>query len=46
MDGDHSADECLEKTSEVIKKCFEELIMHKIDLSVNHIKTKYDFSWK
>ena len=33
MDGDHSADECLEKTSEVIKKCFEELIMHKIDLS-------------
>ena len=33
MDGDHSADECLEKTSEVIKKCFEELILHKIDLS-------------
>ena len=33
MNGDHSADECLEKTSEVIKKCFEELIMHKIDLS-------------
>ena len=33
MDGDHSADECLEKTSEVIKKCFEELILHKVDLS-------------
>ena len=33
MDGDHLADECLEKTSEVIKKCFEELILHKIDLS-------------
>ena len=33
MDGDHSADECLEKTSEVIKKCFEELILNKIDLS-------------
>ena len=33
MDGDHSADECLEKTSEVIEKCFEELILHKIDLS-------------
>ena len=32
MDGDHSAKECLEKTSEVIKKCFEELIMHKVDL--------------
>ncbi len=33
MDGDHSADQCLKKTSEVIKKCFEELITHKIDLS-------------
>jgi len=33
MDGDHSADECLKKTTEVIKKCFEELILHKIDLS-------------
>ena len=32
MDGDHSAKECLEKTSEVIQKCFEELIMHKVDL--------------
>ena len=33
MDGDHSAKECYEKTSEVIKKCFEELILHKIDLT-------------
>ena len=33
MDGDHSAHECYNKTSEVIKKCFEELIIHKIDLS-------------
>jgi fructose-bisphosphate aldolase, class I len=33
MDGDHSAETCLNKTSEVIKKCFEELIIHKIDLS-------------
>ena len=33
MDGDHSAEDCLDKTSEVIKKCFEELILHKIDLS-------------
>ena len=38
MDGDHSADECLEKTSEVIKKCFEELILHKIDLSAIILK--------
>jgi len=33
MDGDHTADICLSKTSEVIKKCFEELILHKVDLS-------------
>jgi len=33
MDGNHSAETCLIKTSEVIKKCFEELMIHKIDLS-------------
>jgi fructose-bisphosphate aldolase class I len=33
MDGEHSAEDCLIKTSEVIQKCFEELIIHKIDLS-------------
>ena len=33
MDGDHSADDCLSKTTEVIEKCFEELIMHKVDLT-------------
>ena len=33
MDGDHSAETCFNKTSEVIKKCFEELMIHKIDLS-------------
>ena len=32
MDGEHSAKECHEKTSEVIKRCFEELILHKVDL--------------
>ena len=32
MDGEHTADECYQKTSEVIKKCFEELILHKVDL--------------
>ena len=32
MDGDHSAKDCFSKTSEVIKKCFEELILHKVDL--------------
>src|SRR6056300_1825950 len=33
MDGDHSAETGFNKTSEVIKKCFEELIINKIDLS-------------
>ena len=33
MDGDHSAKLCYEKTSEVIKKCFEELIINKTDLT-------------
>ena len=32
MDGDHSAKDCYQKTSEVIKKCFDELILHKVDL--------------
>ena len=32
MDGDHSVKDCYNKTSEVIKKCFEELIFHKVDL--------------
>ena len=32
MNGNHSAKECYEKTSQVIKKCFEELIIHKVDL--------------
>ena len=33
MDGDHSSDDCLNKTSEVIIKCFEQLILHKVDLT-------------
>ena len=33
MDGSHSAEICFNKTSKVIKKCFEELILHNIDLS-------------
>jgi fructose-bisphosphate aldolase, class I len=32
MDGNHSAEDCLSKTSEVIKRCFEELILFKINL--------------
>jgi len=33
MDGNHSAEDCFNKTSKVIKKCFEELILHNIDLT-------------
>ena len=33
MDGDHSVEDCFNKTSEIIKKCFEELILNNIDLS-------------
>ena len=32
MDGNHGSKECYQKTSEVIKKCFEELILQKVDL--------------
>jgi len=32
MDGNHDAENCLEKTSEVIKKCFDELLHNKVDL--------------
>jgi len=32
MEGNHSADECYKKTSEVIKKCFDELEFYKVDL--------------
>ena len=33
MDGNHGADDCFSKTSLVIKKCFDELILHGVDLS-------------
>ena len=32
MDGNHNSKTCLDKTSEVIKKCFDELILQKVDL--------------
>ena len=38
MDGSHSADICFKKTSEVIKKCYEELISFKIDLEGTILK--------
>ena len=33
MDGAHSAKDCYEKTSEVIKECFDELILNRVDLT-------------
>ena len=33
MDGEHTAEDCLDKTSEVIKKCFEELFNNSVDLT-------------
>ena len=38
MDGEHSAEECFNKTLEVIKKCYEELIKHKVDLKGTILK--------
>ena len=32
MDGDHAADDCYKKTSEVIKKCFDELLIQEVNL--------------
>ena len=33
MEGNHTAEDCLNKTKEVLNKCFEELSLHGIDLS-------------
>ncbi len=38
MDGNHDAEECFNKTSEVIKKCYDELNIHKVDLKGTILK--------
>ena len=38
MDGNHSAKDCFKKTSEVIKKCYEELELNKVDLKGTILK--------
>ena len=38
MDGDHSAKDCLMKTSEVINKCYEELELNNVDLKGTILK--------
>ena len=43
MEGDHTAEDCLNKTKEVMKKCFEELIFTWNRFVWNNFKTKYDF---
>ena len=38
MDGNHSAKDCLNKTSEVIRKCYEELELHNVNLKGTILK--------
>ena len=38
MEGNHSAKDCFNRTSEVIKKCYEELELNKVDLSGTILK--------
>jgi fructose-bisphosphate aldolase class I len=38
MDGNHSSEVCFQKTSEVIKKCYEQLDLHKVELEGTILK--------
>ncbi len=38
MDGNHNSEDCFQKTSEVIKKCYEQLEMHKVELKGTILK--------
>tara|TARA_Y100000590_G_C15625076_1_gene979065 strand:+ start:81 stop:1091 length:1011 start_codon:yes stop_codon:yes gene_type:complete len=38
MEGNHSSDDCYKKTSEVIKKCYEQLDLHKVNLKGTILK--------
>lgn len=38
MDGKHSAKDCLDKTSDVIKRCYDELDINKVDLKGTILK--------
>ena len=38
MDGDHSSEDCFKVTSEVLKKCYDELILNKVDLKGTILK--------
>ena len=38
MDGNHNSEDCFQKTSEVIKKCYEQLEFHKVELKGTILK--------
>ena len=38
MDGSHNSEDCFKKTSEVIKKCYEQLELHKVELKGTILK--------
>ena len=38
MDGDHNSEDCFRKTSEVLKRCYDELILNKVDLKGTILK--------
>ena len=38
MDGEHNAEDCFIKTSEVLKKCYDELFLNKVDLKGTILK--------
>ena len=38
MEGDHNSEDCFRKTSEVLKRCYDELILNKVDLKGTILK--------
>ena len=38
MEGSHNSEDCFQKTSEVIKKCYEQLELHKVELKGTILK--------
>ena len=38
MDGSHNSEDCFQKTSEVIKKCYDQLELHKVELKGTILK--------
>ena len=38
MDGSHNSEDCFQKTSEVIKKCYDQLELNKVELKGTILK--------